>query len=299
MTPSKFRWGLYFIAIGFMILAVNADWLDGDYWLVLLGWWPLLLIELGVEKIFLKSRLEIISYLAPVGIVLFMAYVAVQVGPDDNQAGFFSDYRWSKESDKDVRLIQAVINHGDSDIRINRSLYDMAEARFDRFSRKPEIKYDRADTVGRIEIDKRAGLSGNFLVFNKSRTLDDWSVYFTDEIPLELECFGDKADVNLNLERMLVRKVKINDDNGEIFLRLGDNNPVTLLDIEGDGARFTLRIPEGAGLKIFGDTYSGYLENLNFTRQGDSFRSNSYDSAGVRLELRLDSRLEHLSIDYY
>jgi len=64
MSPARLRWGLLFIAVGVLLLATKSNWLSGYYWLELLDWWPVLLIAIGIEKIFLKTSVRIISYLS-------------------------------------------------------------------------------------------------------------------------------------------------------------------------------------------------------------------------------------------
>ena len=80
MTPSKLRWGLLFIVVGIMLLLCNTGHLDWDFWYEILMWWPILLIAIGLEKIFLKTKLEFISYLSPLLLVAAMIYVAVDIG---------------------------------------------------------------------------------------------------------------------------------------------------------------------------------------------------------------------------
>ena len=57
MSPARFRWGAILIQIGILWLLKNFDVITTDFWEDLLLYFPIILIAVGVEKIFTKSRL--------------------------------------------------------------------------------------------------------------------------------------------------------------------------------------------------------------------------------------------------
>lgn len=299
MTPSRFRWGVLLISIGVLLILTNADVLGGDFWWELLIWWPILLIAIGIEKIFLKTRLEFISYLAPFLIVATMVYVAVETGPDYDRDGIFSRYRWTEEIDPSIHTIKAEIDHGRADIRIGHTRSYLASARIDRFIRKPDIDFSKSDGVAEIEIAPRIGSGGNIIIFGKHRRWNDWLVSFSSEAALNLSCYGDRSDVDLNLQSVPLERLVVENDDGEIYLKVGTMKPKVEINAAGEDARLRLRVPEQAGLKVSGDKYGNYLKNLGLIEIDDGFYSEKYDSSEIQIDVRLESDLQHLSINQY
>lgn len=298
MNPAKLRWGLIFIAVGGMLLAVKAGWLTDYYWWELLQWWPLLLIGLGIEKIFKHTKYRMVSYLTPVALVLFMVYLAVEVGSETGRSGYFSRMRWYEDADPAVKMIEATIDHGRNEIRISRSLGHMAEVRADRYMRKPDVDYDLRDSVALIEVDQ--GLSGGTLInFSDHRRSKDWTVGFSEDVPLKLTCRGKDSDLNLLMGSIPLRNLIVKNDDGDIYLKLGDASPEVLVRIEGDDARFVLRLPEEAGLKAQGENYSAYFKEIGLVASEGSYMTPGFDTLAVKVDLSITDHLRHLSIESY
>ncbi len=70
MTPARFRWGMLLIQVGILILMQNNDIFDEEATESLLIYFPVVLIAVGVEKIFTKSKMQFISYLTTVALFL-------------------------------------------------------------------------------------------------------------------------------------------------------------------------------------------------------------------------------------
>jgi hypothetical protein len=281
-----------------MLLLNNLGALDWSYWGELLMWWPLILIAIGLEKIFQKSKLSIIAYLSPLILIICMVAIAVETGAEADDRGFFSTYRWEKTTDSTLTLIDATIEHGGADIFMSRAAVDLITARFDRFSRKPEITFNKDNTTARLEIKRRFGRDG-IIVIDGRRYGRDWTLSFPENIPIRMTTQGDNADISLNLQSNLLEYLKIDDDDGEIYLKIGSMKTKVDLEVNGNDSRLNLRIPREAGLTVYGNEYSSYLKAMDMVEEGDHFRSSGFDSAAVQVNLKLGRNLSHLSIDYY
>lgn len=301
MTPARLRWGLIFVAVGVALLLTNADVLDYEYWMELLALWPLILIAIGLEKIFLHSKLRFISYLAPLILVGGMVYAGFVSGTGSYHDGFLSSYRWTEDIDDSVKSIEAEIDHRRNDIDIGRSYSDQMSARFDRLARRPYIDYSVSDGVAKLDIDYRSGGFGRVIVINSRRLRKDWQLSFTDKAPLKLKCLGEESDVNLNFESVPVEQLAIDNNEGDIYLKIGELIPDVNIEIIGEDAVFRLKAPDSCGLKVkvSGSNYDGYLKSINLVENGDYFVSDNFDSSAVRVNLDIDDNLRSFSIDYY
>ncbi len=299
MTPAKLRWGLLLVTAGVMLLLNNAGVVDWDYWLELAWWWPLLLIAIGFEKIFLRTKMQFLSYLSPVFIVLFMIYVAVDVGPSRfRHYSFFTAHDWQIDMDESVQRVKAVISHGRSDLTIDRTGTYLASARFDRFSRKPRIDSDVSNGLASVDINT-GGSMPSAIIINAGDFDNDWKVRFTDEAPVELRCSGNEADVNLYLVNIQVEKLEIENDDGDIYIKIGDKSPQVDIKVEGYDAGLRVNVPSEAGVKVFGEAYSDYLEKIGYMKMEDYYVTEGFDSTSIHITLRLDEDLRHLSLTNY
>lgn len=299
MTPAKLRWGVLLITAGVILLLNNAGVVDWDYWLELAWWWPLLLIAIGFEKIFLKSKWQFLSYLSPVFIVAFMIYVAVDIGPAQyRHYGFLKSQNWQVDMDDTVKRVKALISHGSSDLNIDRTGTYLASARFDRLSRKPRISTEISDGLASIDFDTRGSMPGTIII-NAGEIDNDWRVRFTDEVPVELHCAGNEADVDLYLMNVQLEKLDVENDDGDIYIKLGNKSPRVDLNIDGYDAGLRINIPAEAGVKVLGEAYADYLEKLGYLKMENFYVTEGFDSASVQIILTLDKDLRHLSLTQY
>ena len=298
MTPSKLRWGLLFITVGVMLLLNNAGYLDWDYWLELLFWWPVLLIAIGIEKIFQKTKLQFIAYLSPLALIAVMVYIAADIGPDRWERSFVDRYHWKAENEAGIEKLEAVINHGRTDLTISRSSLDLASAKFDRFSRKPDIDFSTRGGVASLMIDRTGGRRSP-IIFSGRHSYNDWRVSFSDEVPLNLKCNGRSADVDLNLESIPVSDLTIEDDDGNIYLKLGDKMALVSISVRGEDADLRIKVPEGSGIKFSGDEYLSYLKNLELIEGDNFYSSEGYNEAETKIFFDVGDELQSMSVTYY
>jgi hypothetical protein len=298
MTPGRLGWGLLFITVGVMLLLNNAGQLDWDYWLELLTWWPLLLIAFGIERIFVRTKLQVISYLAPIILVAGMIYVAVDTGGECYRRSFFTSYSWSTESDQTIDKVEAAIDHGAADLYVGQTRYDLASVRFDRFTRKPDIDLTKSGGTARLEITRRGRIRSG-IVIGSHRHGHDWRLSFSEELPLRLKCIGDESEVSLNLESVPLEHLTVENDEGDIYLKVGGKMALVNVEINGYDADFRIRVPDGCGIKVQGDKYASYLITRGLEEQEGGYISTGFDDAETKVSLMLTDDLRHFSINYY
>ncbi len=299
MTPARLRWGLLFIMFGVLVLLDKMDVISGDVWLDIITLFPLLLIAIGIEKIFTRSRLEFISYAAPVLLVVVVIYVAVDRGHSSSGAGFFESQVIRQEADPNLEVIQAVLRLGDGDLTVRDATDDLFYGRFRQYSYKPRYNYDVHGSRAKIELLNRSGRIWGGLVHINTNEPDDWYLSFSKFIPLELECYGDDADIHLNLSTTPLRMLRLEADDAEIYLKLGNVEPEVQVEVSGYDSNLRLRVPHESGLRVKGVDDDVYLHEVGLTEQDDGFVNEGFDSLNQRIEVDLDDRFRSLSIDYY
>ncbi|MFH1373961.1 MAG: DUF5668 domain-containing protein [bacterium] len=299
MTPARFRWGMFLILLGVLLLLRNTNVFNDNFWPDLLIWFPVVLIAVGIEKIFAKTRVRFISYLTSVGLFLGGLFIAASGSLNGSEGNFFSASTYQQEFDPSVETLHAVLELDETDLTIRDSGEDGLYARFDRFTRKPKITYRVRDNEATVTfISRSQSLLGGAIVINTDDT-QDWYLRFPEKIPLNLECTGNGADLHLNLSTTPLQKLKLMADDARVYLKLGDLEPYVKIDIAGEDSNLRLRVPHGVGLKVLGQDYRSYLSRIGLVSDDDGFMTSGFDSAGNHIEINLDDRLGSLSIDFF
>lgn len=301
MTPARFRWGLFLILMGVLLLLRNFDVLNDNFWIDLLILFPVVLIAVGIEKIFSRTRLRVISYLTSVALFVGGLAIAFNSGHGGESTSFFSTTTYRQEGDPGVHFMRAVIDVDESDLTIRDSGNDLVYAKFDRFTRKPEIDFVRQDSAASLEMVGRGGGVFGGAVKIESDESPDWFVQFSGTTPLELNCTGHQSDLHLNLSTTPLRMLKIDADESTVYLKVGDLLPLVTVTVGGDDTELRLRVPKTVGLKVRGEDYREYLDKVGMIEadSGAGFVTAGYDTTGNKVDVDVDDRLNSFSIDFF
>jgi hypothetical protein len=299
MTPARFRWGILLIQVGVLILLRNFGALGDSFWEDLLIWSPVLLIAIGVEKIFTKSKLQFISYLTSV--FLFFGGLAIAFGStwDGIDGGFFSEVTYTRDYDPQVKKLHARLRLKETNLTIRDSGSDLVYGKFDKFTRKPRIEYGLEGNEATISLTgKRHSYLGGVVKVNMDDS-QDWYLRFSRDVPLDMECSGDGSDIHLNLSTTPLAHLKLVADEARIYLKLGDLEPQAHVTIRGEDSNVRLRIPVNVGLRVLGKDYGAYLEEVGLISSGDFYISDSFDSSQTKVDVELDERFGSFSLDFF
>jgi len=299
MTPARFRWGTILITVGVLLLLRNADVLNDNFWINLLIYSPVVLIAIGIEKIFTRTKVQFISYATSVLLFGSAMFIAFGSGMGGSDSSFFRRTSYSLEPEGNVELIEADLSLGETNLTVRESGKDLVYGRFDSNTRKPKISHRFAGSTAKVEFE---GLDNSF--FGGVVTIDsdadsDWYVRFSEEIPLRLRCSGDRSDIHLNLSSTPLQDLELEADDAHVYLKLGDLQPLVNISIDGQDTNLKLRIPEEVGLRVIGRDYGSYLDRLGMQETDGEWISEGFDSMPVKVNLDIDEALSSFSVDFF
>lgn len=299
MTPARFRWGMFLILFGLLLMFWNLGYLNSNWTLQLVYWFPLLLIAIGVEKIFTRSKFQFISYVTTVALVVGGLYIAFASSSGGVNTSFFSDTTYEKEFDPSVTEVSATVDIGDGHLRIRDATDELVYGKFAQFTPKPKIDYTVNGSVAQVEFRRNTSnlLAGGIEI--KTDEIDDWMLKFSELIPLSLECHGDKANIHLSLSTTPLKRLNLDAADSEVYVKIGDMQPVVELRLLGADAEVRLRVPREAGLRVHGQGYDALLEQIGLVKVNDVHQSEDYEAGTPKIDVDLDDRLRSLSIDTY
>ena len=298
MTPARFRWGIILILFGVLLFLQNVGLISDYYWDHVVVFFSIVLIAIGIEKIFTRTKLQFLAY-ASSFLILFSGLAIAFVGSyHDSRGDFFSESYFEEKYDNSVERISANLEIDETVLTIRDSGGEIVYATFDRFTRKPEIDYEVVDNTAEVSFVSRAGLLGGFIKVELDES-QDWELSFSDEIPLDLDCRGRDSDVHLNMATTPLDRLSLDLDESIIYLKLGDLVPNVSVKINGVDTKLKLRVPEHVGVKINAEGYESYFEKVGMTRKNGWYISDGFDTVDSKVEIDLDAQLNSFSIDYF
>jgi hypothetical protein len=299
MSPARFRWGLLLIFFGVLFLLINMGTLNHNIWGDLLYFSPFLLIAIGIEKIFTRSRLELISYASSVLLVGGGLFLAFNSGYGGKEADFFSDAQGRIESTGDVQTLNAVVHLDEEDLTVSDYTDDLAEWSVEKFTRKPQVDFNKGDGNATISFDnKKGGMWGRVIHIDPDGD-NIWYLAFSREIPLFLDCTGDRSDVHLDFSETPLRRLKVDIADGRIYVVIGKSEPNVELEASGVDTKLRLRVPNDAGLRIRGIDDPDYLRTIGLVESGGDFVTEGYDTMTNKINVKLDDRFNSLTLEFY
>jgi len=302
MSPARFRWGILFILVGVLLLLNNMGELDWWVWSDILSLWPLILIAIGLEKIFTRSKIEFVAYfpiLALAAVVLWVAFEGFDDG-DDLLKRSGDGYRYTIEKKPDIENVRARFEAGDIDIYLRSIGTELFQVRTEGTGYVPMVDFGEYNGTAEIDLRAEPRKLPDWIRIDHWRRSGDWNLYFNEKLPLDLECLGDESDMMLDFRYLLLDNLIVKSDDGYIRLKFGDLRDLVKVTLRGEDASFRLSLPSEGGLKVTGagEDLAGFLADEGLAKQDDYFTIPGYDTLKPQFEIYLDSEIERLSLDY-
>lgn len=297
MTPARFRWGMLLVLIGVLLMLRNLDIISDDFWPELVMWSPLVLIAIGIEKIFAGSKVRFISYLTSIVIALAAIGLALEYESDiSHRKSDRSTYR--QRDIESVRLLNATIEAKDAIVEVRGASDDLVVARFADYVRRPRTDFSVDGDEAEVVLCSRAGKFFGGLVKIDLDELESWRVGFSSRVPLRLECLGSESDFHLDLSETHLQELNLDADEALLHIRLGRLEPVIQIEISGVDSDLELIVPRASGLRmITTDAGSFFARQGLYERDGDYYNS-GYDTLDSKIKVILADPLSSFRLIY-
>lgn len=311
MAVGKVRTGVIFISIGVLLLLNTTGMVDLGFWGWLWQFWPVILIAIGIEKMFSSaqsSNLRNLAWLSPVIIVGVVAYsvVAGQRGDntttwndqwqwdwDDNSDAPSSTHTWSEPFSADARRLnlELEMSGGRLTVRGGGDPGNLVVARTSSRGDKPSSTSSvDPDGVYTVRIAQRDG--------SHHRGRDQWIMKVTDSLPVNLKVEGGAARMRLDLSALKVESLELDAGAADVDIVLGAMVPTVMCDLESGAAAMDVTIPSVAGLRLYREGVISRLSDndLNLIDRGDFSETEGYSDSAVKVEMRVKSALTSLRL---
>ncbi|MEZ5358664.1 MAG: DUF5668 domain-containing protein [Candidatus Zixiibacteriota bacterium] len=301
MNPARFRWGILFILAGVLLILHNFRYMDWWAWERIGSLWPLLLIAIGVEKIFAQTKVQFISYLAPVALAAIIVFVAVGGGVDENLRTIGSISRYNLEMKPEYKSLTLDFALDNDDLSLQRtSTSDLVRCRFGGDSRAPGIELDDDGGDVTLRLDEGKGPRRWIRINSGHRSSNRWSAGVNGAIPVTLKLTGDKADMRIDGRELDIRELLVDSESGDVNISIGSAADLVKVKLQGDQADFTITVPRTSGIKVVNADESIFrrFSKIGLIENTDGYISEGYDTLSPKIELDLSSDIRQFSLDY-
>jgi uncharacterized protein DUF2154/cell wall-active antibiotic response 4TMS protein YvqF len=284
------------IVVGALFL--YANYRPGfDAWYVLRTYWPLILIFVGLAKIFDSTRAhrseaastESGSIGPTVGAVLFLVVVFILIFHSHafRHGGRFSSSLKHESQHVDLQganSIDASIQSPAGLLTVDGGSSRALEAEFN-FAESygaPVVDYHVASGIGQINVTQdhdspHFGISHN-----------DWNLRFNNSIPLELKVEMGAGEGRLHLRDVPVTRLTLNMGAGRVMVDLsGDRKKDVDADIEGGVGEATVRLPRNVGVIAHAEGGIGGISAPDFHREDSEYTNDAYGKSPATIHLKV------------
>jgi len=314
MKLDRIIWGVLLLFVGGVILLDNFDVIE-FYWRNVWSFWPVFLIILGVNILFNKNNSQtgnIIS-LGILIITLSFLFVKGQNKPehglwwDKNNFRVESDKNWEGKkfnyaeqflpedaSKKTVLNIRGGANSyelkGETD-----SLFS-ATVSENRKGMNFVLNKETTDSVNTLTF-KSNSKKGGLYFGNDGNSVD----FYLNVMPTwELNVTMGAGKVDFDLAKYKVRTFNFDGGAADIEVKIGDQLPITDVNVHVGMADITIEVPEGSGCRVKTRTGFSSKEFDGFTKLKDGiYETPNYKNSTKKIFINLDGGFSNFEVKRY
>jgi hypothetical protein len=301
---SRVRWGVILVALGVLLLLNTTGLVSVSFWSYIWDLWPVILIAIGLEKIFsATSALRPLAWLSPVIIVAMVAYAVVAGERGDGRNSWHYDwnfdtgdaesevYTWTEVSSGASRLdLMLQLTAGRVVVRGGAQPGNLLEGRVTYRGDKPRVRSQSSGGTLNVSVEDRSQGS--------HRGRDQWIIKLSDSLPVGLTLAGGAARMRLDLTDVKVETLTMSTAAADVTVSLGSLARSVDCHIACAAASLDVTVPPGAGVRVKRDSMlQGFSSgDLDLVERGDFMETPEFESKPVQINLYLESAVSSLRL---
>lgn len=301
MSVGRFRTGVILLALGVVFLLHTTDVIDFGFWRTLAKLWPVLLIAIGLEKIFsATTNLKPLAFISPVLIVAVVIWAAVagERGGywivDDDLIDFSNSseiYTWTEEGSPTTQRLDIKLEKagGRIVVRDGATSGSLLDGRLRYWGHRPLVDSDESGETLTVHVEDRS---------SSISKRDTWILKVADRIPVRMDVDGGGARMRLDYSGIPLEELKLDAGAVDIDLTFGSLAPRVDCIIQCAAATLDITIPEDAGVSIERRSALSHFSanGLSLVESGDVMETPDFAAQPVQITLRVESGLSSLRI---
>ncbi len=300
------------IALGLIFLAWNFK-PGADPWWIIWHYWPLILIFVGIGKIWDSywerqhpeaSAITGVSVAWVLLLVLFV--VALWHGGTyangsrswwwngNGQWGRDFGRDWGRDASRNAQHLTKAVNlQGAKSVSVHvqmpagqlrldggASQLLSADFHYDGWQGDPQVNYTVTDGQGDLQITQ----NGNSAHFGNS--YNDWRLQFGGAEPVDLSLDMGAGEAWVRPSALNLSELTIHMGAGQLDLDLTGIKPGNLqADVEGGAGQARIHLPKDEGVRVFASGGIGAVNGDGLIRQGDAYVNSAYGKSAQNIEM--------------
>lgn len=291
-------WGGIIVFFGVVLLLNFADIVSWGVWGTLWKFWPALIILIGLSFIIPRRHgwLMAVITLGVLGACLGIAVLLASPGYGGpvfiQQRDTYSTAGVERaEVNIEFEAGTLLVADYNEDPTVFVELREGREREMRERSRSMSADFREAGGIAKLDVKP---VNTDFWKRWRVR----WSVLFSPLKPLDLDVRCAGSDINLMLESLRVKDLRLKMVASSGSLTLPVSAGITTVDIDMDVSNLEIIVPAGVGVRIQADINLGLMniDKSRFPRQGDVYISPDYESAANRVSLKILADVSRLTI---
>jgi hypothetical protein len=307
VTPRRISLVGPIILITIGVLFLLHNWRpDFEPWPILLTYWPLILIFIGLGKIWdhmKRSRNPNAPQSSSLGsTIAILAFIFVLVALIWHGRSYSRHYGWDAGTKHVTRIVEpqkaksanARLNMGSGHLTINGGAADLVDAdfTFGRSFDEPRVDYSVSDGVGHLTIDQ----AGTSVHFGNAR--NDWSLRFSKDVPLDLRVDMGAGQGDLHLRDVPLTGMNLNIGAGQVDVDLtGDRTTDMNVDIEGGVGQANIRLPKNVGVVAHASGGIGSIDVRGLKHDGNTYTNDVLGKTTATIHLKVEGGIGQIVLN--
>jgi N-terminal domain of toast_rack, DUF2154/Domain of unknown function (DUF5668) len=300
-----FVFPIILIIVGALFLYANYS-PAFDPWRILGTYWPIILILLGLGKIWDHNHRQAYSegrcqssVGTTIGIVAAILVLTLLVwhGRSHSRQGAFASSSLQHSSQsvdrKDAKSVTASLQTGAGQLNIAGGSSHLLDADFSVSSSypSPTVDYSVDGGVGHLRI-KQGDESAHFISQH-----NEWNLHFGNTVPLDLTVVMGAGQGRLNLRGLALTRLQVEMGAGTIDVDLtGDRENALDADIEGGVGQATIRLPKNVGVLARASGGIGGISARGFNHDGDDYTNSAYGKTPGSIHLTVQGGVGEITL---
>jgi len=299
MKSGRLFWGVFFVALGLLIVGEKTSILTPQ-WGVALGLWPVVLLFWGIALLVGGKALRLIAA-GVAGLVL--AYLVVALF---NFSLFDGD--WSRGPEPET-----VILTEPADTSVHRASFtlDSGAGVFSIEDTTADLLTVQTFTnLGTYALERSENLSGRaFTASFEGKRKKGWRLgRFTNRVTTrlnpapvwDLELNIGASKLNCDLSSFAVERLEVNAGASSMRITLGSRSPETTARISAGASSIKIYVPESAACELHAETALSSKHFQGFTKMGEgTYRTENFGAAASTISLDIEAGVSSITVERY
>jgi hypothetical protein len=287
-----------FLLVALGLLFLYSNFRPGlDPWPLLSRYWPVLLIFLGLGKVWDQFRPRDSSqgakaWLSGGEIAVILLLIIAGIGLSLQTAtGPVHDVQTIDQQGAESVRVHLQMPAGEMKLSGGAAKLMEADFNYDKAEGKPQASYQVSG--GRGELD----LTQPGKKFHIGPTRNDWNLRFADNVPMELTIQMGAGRSDLKLGDLSLTRLEINMGAGEVIADLtGDWKKDLEAEIHGGVGHAVVRLPQEVGVRVHATGGIGSINANGLKREGDEYVNDLYGKSPVTLRLDVSGGVGNIDL---